>query len=66
MCWRHSGFDAYVGSPIPSLAETVTVGLSIMRPPVAASRLVLEEGPVVRCFAKGVVLGKDTHGLFEH
>ncbi|MBI2840675.1 MAG: hypothetical protein HYX75_20350 [Acidobacteria bacterium] len=51
--------------PIPSLAETVTVGLYIMRPPVAASRLVLEEGPVVRFFAKGIVPGKDTLGLFE-
>lgn len=65
MCWRHSGFDAYFGPPIASLAETVTVGLSIMRPPVAASRLVLEEGPVVRYFAKGIVPGKDTLGLFE-
>ncbi len=66
MCWRHSGFDADVGSPIPSLAETVTVGLYLMRPPVAASRLVPEEDPVVRYFAKGIVPGKDTLGLFEH
>ncbi|MBI2838729.1 MAG: hypothetical protein HYX75_10460 [Acidobacteria bacterium] len=65
MCWRHSGFDAYFGPPIPSLAEAVTVGLSVMRQPVAASRLVLEQGPVVRYFAKGIVPGKDTLGLFE-
>ena len=63
--WKHTGFDVWVGAAITDAKEIVQVGMYTVRAPAASGRLIVDDGPRVKYFAKGTQPDRDIGGLFE-
>lgn len=63
--WKHTGFDTWIGPPISDVTQIVEIGMYTVRSPAASGRLVLDEEPRLRYYAKGTRPDRDIGALFE-
>ena len=64
--WKHTGFQVYTGPKITDKQDILRVGLYIVRPPVSASRLqVDQQNGALKYLAKGAIPNDRCDSLFE-
>ncbi len=64
--WKHTGFQVYAGPKIIDKQDILRVGLYIIRPPVSASRLqVDQQNGALKYLARGAIPNDRCDSLFE-